>query len=1480
MPRRRLSTSLVFYLLLFFTDLYSAQSTSNYIIDNQTTTLPLPLDTCITHNAHSIFYSCLGSTDTVFKYYFTNDTLCASTNPLITSLSNLPSSMFHCGGQTNYIVEEYYQSKESCDYYQSNDTIKTQQIATNVCYYDDTRQKYAKHSCTALFGQVSFFDDYQSCINYEDAFFYDSNTSSVANISSLEYTSSTLCSHHSPFMDFPYHSLSACVMDGVAETVHYAPSLFVTSYTLNLYHRIGLIDFYISTTDYGHHLWDKSCGPRNVGLTEWNLYALAIEGDLYFYDDNNTFCGLAVPYTYSSLEFIWIAIADADLVGTIPQTLCYLQERLTSLRIVSAPNLYGIIPECITTYHPYLDYLLFSNTSLTNIPRSIGDLLYLQDIWFVDNPFMNTTIPDSICKLLTGPYYTNIMLSNTPIHGSIPDCFFGANYSHDIAPNAKFITLEQTNINDTFPESWCNLTAAHYTIVQLIDNPFITGTIPECFTPYSIEIRDMSGLSGTVPDQLFCINGSIIFENNTNFEPTTIPDCLSDPKPHLMYLILYNSSFVGSLPRLPANSSLKWINIANNQFEGSLSEIVNFDIDNVLFFMAHKNKFHDEDISPLLRYLWTDTNITTLTISDNPQIHGTIPDEIYNKELRIFTAHNCDLHGTMPQRSHFEALTILTLYDNRLSGVLPMQMYRSFNISSVILSDNLFGTPSDDELPDWVNSPFSTAPNLYISHNRQYTGIFVVFMCYSGAFILFVRIIGAPNKAATIGNETPMPSPSLSAISPPLSPQLSPRTAATKAATKAAAKAAADDEYGFFDNIEFVLKLIGDWKLICFLILLGIFYSVTPNYYHVITIESLFSLSWYHVHDDTYSWVNWMLLLLVIVLQFVLCAVILNLNLEQINLKQSKTLKSIQMRTQQEIIKSQQIDLFRQYNSKRSLSLQSAASKRSSQKNLASLEILNIVDHHQKSNIRTKMRYKYALHVLLIMVYCVLYLIGIALVVLYVVARSLPEQNRLNLSSSASVLITHSIGLIMFINNRFITLGLVNTIAAINDFVYFYRAEWALVLRLINTILIPLIASVFLLNDCGKYWIHLWDYCNDNDLKSEFDFYTTIDYDACTQSCDTHVQLLSSSDVCYNPSVRAMDTNKCVRGFFYHWTFAIMMKLIFSIFASFIGLGWRLMRLKFAIFGKKNKLYVEGYYTSMITSLTTSVCFVSIAPLILPLNIIQIVLRTYLYRVQIDKFGLKLSTINIRNVKVYKTKQSFPVYFLWVGVFIGQNLMTLFIRWALESMIFSIIFVVCISCIDVWCGVVIKMRKAGFEEKKENHSRTVTTESVSKMNSNQICSPSGGDVPKRKAVRSATSSPLSDVVADIDGHRITAFDFQLDGGNRIDVLPEVPLTEENVSHIDDVRKLSLQANRPISKLEDRKGGDMGLQLSMMVMEMEREKETEPPRMELEDDCDILYKDSLEEIQHQYLAEEINHIEDEKDRVCMQPTISVGEKSVH
>ena len=871
-----------------------------------------------------------------------------------------------------------------------------------------------------------------------------------------------------------------------------------------------------------------------------------------------------------------------------------------------------------------------------------------------------------------------------------------------------------------------------------------------------LSLVGMAGLTGTVPQSIFCNSRmqQLQIENNPQLSPSTVPDCFSDPKLELEIFSIYNSSFVGTLPRLPFTPRIVLINVAHNDLEGTLSDIfsqegyyynetirddtryecVSFKDDTYetdcysypgdtpillpSIIMLQSNDFYEEDIGYLLRLWIENLNVLHISIADNPNIHGTIPEIYWNYTyggtlwsevygIRTLFAHNCDISGTIPSDMNFTHLNSTTLHGNRLSGTIPTHIsVADFNISFILLG-NLFFTDEDNELPDWINSPFTTAPNLYVTQYDQYLSITVISVSSLGFIILISIILRNQMYRKLFRNST----------------EINRRHTLT------------DDEFHFFENIEFIKYKFVDHKLLLILIVIIMFYFFTESYFAMVTWEARFSLAWWYHEDDleehsAYHWEDWVLLSLALLLHVAIALIVLALHIDQILLtkirkKTSLHLQEIEMKKQKSIPNKspsptssphppmpQTPDL---YGSELAppipdMELYPNPSPRSN--NLAKPDLKPVpstsASTGKSGQDKTPEEAKSTSKCCVIALYFALYIMGLSVVVIYLISTSLPDDNILGMNQNETIIITQSIGLILFINNRHIIRGLVNSIANTSEIVYHYRAEFVLFLRMLNIVILPLFASIFLLNDCGKYWSNFWNHCIDQEKKSKFDVFVDVGR---VYFYHQRVQVLSSESICPPPTVLGMNPNRCIRSFLYHWSFVVMMKLIFSIFGSIFGVILRLIRKQ--CYPAKNELYIEGYYTSMVTNLIVSIMFLFANPLILPLNIMQISTRKFAYKICMKNFGMKLSTINKKDIPIHKMKHYLPVYFLWFGIALGQALVALFLMFCVNHQLLLIIFGAGCVIIDLYCFVRIRINKRiplGLHGQKSADTDTVHSE--------------------------------------------------------------------------------------------------------------------------------------------------------------------------
>ena len=426
-------------------------------------------------NNHYIIYSCDESQNRLLKMNHTDNEYCNSGSPIITIFyDGSSSSQFNCNGETNYIIENYYESYTECSNANMSansdqHTIFKQYTVTDVCYYDQALSKYAKASCNAFYSRTDYFDDIESCMDHYEEFnyyMYNNQTTEISLYSDL--SSPSVCNPHSIYDGYPYHSLSQCVQQNITETYYDYHS---NESFLSIPERIGWIDLYISITDYGRFLFDRNCTMIEKFVFEnqwgwrpwnesWDLLEIAIDGEF-----QNHLCG---TYTYS-WYYKQFDIGITEVKGSIPETICLLSSHITGIQIYHAPLLTGSVPECIGTELIYLEGLLIVNTSLSGpIPPNIGNLWSFAQIRLEDNPLFVTTLPESVCSM--GSYWDEIIVDNMPLlHGNIPGCFFNNNLYFSV------LRIANTAINGTIPEEFCqnpNTTNMH---LNLTNNPNMHG---------------------------------------------------------------------------------------------------------------------------------------------------------------------------------------------------------------------------------------------------------------------------------------------------------------------------------------------------------------------------------------------------------------------------------------------------------------------------------------------------------------------------------------------------------------------------------------------------------------------------------------------------------------------------------------------------------------------------------------------------------------------------------------------------------------------------------------------------------------------------------------------------------------------------------------------------------------------------------------------------------------------------------------------
>ena len=119
--------------------------------------------------------------------------------------------------------------------------------------------------------------------------------------------------------------------------------------------------------------------------------------------------------------------------------------------------------------------------------------------------------------------------------------------------------------------------------------------------------------------------------------------------------------------------------------------------------------------------------------------------------------------------------------------------------------------------------------------------------------------------------------------------------------------------------------------------------------------------------------------------------------------------------------------------------------------------------------------------------------------------------------------------------------GLLDAFDAIlerHNFHFEFHQEVIIILHYVNCVIIPFIAAIIFLQDCGRNWTLFWNQCIDDLLRSKYDISThIIDYSPYFME----FELMSSNDICETVSLMNITWNECIRSFLYNWSFVMIL---------------------------------------------------------------------------------------------------------------------------------------------------------------------------------------------------------------------------------------------------------------------------------------------------------------------------------------------------
>ncbi|CAL9054569.1 unnamed protein product, partial [Musa banksii] len=388
-------------------------------------------------------------------------------------------------------------------------------------------------------------------------------------------------------------------------------------------------------------------------------------------------CGLT--NLHSSLSHVNLTtLATLDLHGnlfnsTFPNWLWKLHN--LSYLDLSFSTLHGAISAGIGNLTGLRELHLSDNSLSGPIPVEIGNLTGLGELHLNENS-LSGPVPIEIGKLSN---LTILSLSSNSLEGTMSELHF-ANLTKlselDLFENSLVISIDHNWVPPfqlrSIKLSSCKLGPAFPRWLR---------------SQNSIKYLDMSNTSieDVLPDWFW--NNSASFINlSQNQINGTLPTSLVLLS-YLRYLNLACNSLSGSLPSIFPTLELRILDLSRNHINGSIpSFICNCHRLDILDLSSNQ-------ISGEIPSCWQETNYFSSINLANNKLSGEIPSSIENLIwLESFHLNNNKLHGLLPSSlKNCSALVFLDLGNNKFSGSIPTWIAQNFlDLEVLRLRSNMF----------------------------------------------------------------------------------------------------------------------------------------------------------------------------------------------------------------------------------------------------------------------------------------------------------------------------------------------------------------------------------------------------------------------------------------------------------------------------------------------------------------------------------------------------------------------------------------------------------------------------------------------------------------------------------------------------------------------------------------------------------------------------------------------------------------------
>ena len=801
------------------------------------------------------------------------------------------------------------------------------------------------------------------------------------------------------------------------------------------------------------------------------------------------------------------------------------------------------------------------------------------------------SIPQSLNQLTL---LVSLLLTELPnLRGTFPSDLFISN------KHLTEVDISLTSLSGNFSlNGLCHLDLS---MLAIGPNRFEPWIIPECLSSIELTFRGPA-VSGTISSGICSPKLTSVGLTNTSLTGT-VPSCLGDLRNLGAVIIENNLELKGNFPAI-YSQQLKFLHLTGNGFEGSISSILPMaQYPKLKLATFHSNHFHDEEVGSLLKRLFAGSpRLEVLTLYNNDYVGGKLPNfesPVYLSNFRVLAAHRLDLRGTLPSNLRFgDADNVtncsLTLFDNRLSGEIPNELIPdSQNNTLLLLQGNLFGYESERYPPQWMDAAqFIDVSALYlgaIDHIESWGLLSVSSLC-----LLFVIIKTKYNFPFLRSTE--------------------------------------NSELHLVESIKIIEQNLTDFKMLVIICILLVFYPFFASYYSSTPILSHFSLFFFEFSSS--GWKAELALLLavynIVVINITIKICVLGNSLNEVS----------------GVLTEYVINLVGAAPADPPISDHESWCK------YLHCFVADNKEHDQLDDSSNDTE-STAMAFMKFIIYVILFLINLFLLFIYILSQSLPGNNVLKLSRRLQKVSSYIISFVIAINSSLIIPKIAHYSLRLCCCSLTKRVnQIILVLRTTTTIVIPIILSFILLNDCGSGWVYLWTPCLDD---TSFDISVPLHIQTAFMEGYLELTVLHHEDVCQPLSLPHLNWNKCIRSFLYHWCNVLMVKMIIMMFMPIVIIFKKTLCRK--VRGKHRRIEIDSEYAMLTTKLEIILIFGVFCPLLYP--VIVAALNSFIYFYVCAKKTLKYD-ITFKNCE--RGLNSFPFHFLIFGIICEQILTVVFMK--------------------------------------------------------------------------------------------------------------------------------------------------------------------------------------------------------------------------